>query len=36
MSKQGIRSLVIVLALGGVFWSVIVASIIHATGVFSG
>ena len=36
MSKQGIRSLVIVLALGGVFWSVIVASILHATGVFNG
>lgn len=36
MSKHGIRSLVIVLALSGVFWPVIVASILHATGVFNG
>lgn len=36
MSKHGIRSLVIVLALSGVFWSVIVASVLHATGVFNG
>lgn len=36
MSKQGIRSLVIVLTLSGVFWSVIVASILHVTGMFNG
>lgn len=36
MSRNGIRSLVIVLALSGVFWSVIVVSILHAAGVFNG
>lgn len=36
MSKNGIRSLVIVLALSSVFWSVIVASILRAMGVFNG
>ncbi|WP_227518084.1 hypothetical protein [Klebsiella oxytoca] len=36
MSKHGIRSLVIVLACSGIFWSVVVASILHASGVFNG
>jgi len=36
MSKQGIRSLIIVSACSGIFWSVVVASILHATGVFNG
>jgi len=36
MSKQGIRSLIIVSACSGIFWSVVVASILHASGVFNG
>lgn len=36
MSKQGIRSLIIVSALSIIFWSVVVASIFHALGVFNG
>lgn len=36
MSRNGIRSLVIVLTLSSIFWSVIVASILHATGAFNG
>ncbi|EOZ7828308.1 hypothetical protein ACRZIA_003086 [Klebsiella michiganensis] len=36
MSKQGIRSLIYCLLVCGVFWSVVVVSILHATGVFNG
>ncbi len=36
MSKNGIRSLVIVLALSIIFWSALVTAILHGAGVFNG
>lgn len=36
MSKQGIRSLVIALAIGLVFWAGLAVEIMHFTGVFNG
>lgn len=36
MSRNGIRSLVYVLALGVLFWSALIAAILHGAGVFNG
>ncbi|EPG4057605.1 hypothetical protein AB8R61_27295 [Klebsiella pneumoniae subsp. ozaenae] len=36
MSKQGIRSLVIALDIGVVFWAGLAVEILHVTGVFNG
>ena len=36
MSKQDIRSLVIVLAIGVVFWAGLTVEIMYVTGVFNG
>lgn len=36
MSRNGIRSLVIALAIGVVFWAGLAVEILHATGVFNG
>ncbi|EPL8734629.1 TPA: hypothetical protein ACHB3O_001552 [Klebsiella pneumoniae] len=36
MSKQGIRSLVIALAIGVVFWAGLAVEILHVMGVFNG
>lgn len=36
MSKQGIRSLVIALAIGVVFWAGLAVEILHVTGVLNG
>jgi hypothetical protein len=36
MSRNGIRSLVIALAIGGVIWAGLAIKILHFTGVFNG
>ncbi|AKK89097.1 MULTISPECIES: hypothetical protein [Klebsiella] len=36
MSRNGIRSLVIALAIGVVFWAGLAVEIMHFTGVFNG
>ncbi|MEH5085163.1 hypothetical protein PO465_17305 [Klebsiella variicola] len=36
MSKQGIRSLIYCLLIGGVIWAAVVIKILHVTGVFNG